>query len=89
MNTYKDDRYFRSNSLYTSAFLLSKDQILVDVDKVTDPRKAQFIFLDSPERESLLQNFNFGKENSPEVQVDARKLIQAIKTLKDKLYQEF
>ncbi len=87
-NAYKDDRYFRTSSFYTACFLFAKDQVLVNIDKVTDPRRAQFVFLDSPERESLLQEFNFGKEDSPSVLIDARKFVTAIKQLKDKLYQE-
>jgi len=68
--------------------LYAKEQVLVNIDKVSDPRRAQFVFLDSPERESLLQDFNFAQENSPGVIVDARKFVTAIKQLKDKLYQE-
>lgn len=88
-DTYQDSRYFRLSSFYAAAFLFAKDQTLVNIDKVTDSRRAQFVFLDTPERELLLQNFNFAKEDSSEVMVDARKLIMAIKTLKDKLYQDF
>lgn len=88
INAYQDNRYFQTSSFYAAAFLFAKDQTLVNIDKVTDPRRAQFVFSDSPERESLLQNFNFAKEDSPEVMVDARKFVTAIKQLKDKLYQE-
>lgn len=82
-----DNRYFRTSSFYAAAFLFAKDQTLVNIDKVTDPKRAQFVFLDTPERETLLQSFNFAKEDSPEVMVDARKFVMAIKMLKDKLYQ--
>jgi len=87
-NPSNSDCYFRTTSFYAACFLFAKDQILVNIDKVTDPRRSQFVFLDTPERESLLQNFNFAKENSPEVMVDARKFVTAIKQLKEKLYQE-
>ena len=90
MNNFSDkDRYFRTSSFYAAAFLFAKDQTLVNIDKVANPKRAQFIFLDTPERESLLQSFNFAQENSLEVMVDARKFVTAIKQLKDKLYQEY
>lgn len=83
-----NQRYFQTSSLYTACFLFTKDQTLLNIDKITDPRRYQFVFLDTPEREMLLQSFNFAQENSPEVMVDARKFVTAIKQLKDKLYQE-
>lgn len=88
LNAYQDDGYFRTSSFYTACFLYAKEQTLVNIDKVSDPRRAQFVFLDSPEREQLLQSFNFAKDDSPEIMVDARKFITAIKQLKDKLYQQ-
>jgi len=84
-----DDRYFRLSNFYASVFLLAKDQTLVNIERLaTDPKRSQFVFLDSPERELLLQNFNFAKENSPEVMVDARKFVTVIKQLKNSLYSE-
>lgn len=87
-NAFEDDRYFRTSSFYAACFLFAKDQTLVNIDRVSDPKRAQFVFLDSPERELLLQNFNFAKEDSLNVLVDARKFVTAIKQLKEKLYQE-
>ena len=89
-DSYKDQdhRYFRTNSFYTAAYLLVKGLTLVNIDKVTDSKRAYFIFLDTRERESLIKNFSFAGEDSPEVMVDARRFVIAIKTLKDKLYQE-
>ncbi|MDP3296842.1 MAG: DUF5659 domain-containing protein [Thermodesulfovibrionia bacterium] len=84
----QDDRYFRISSFYVAAFLCVKGLELVNVDKITDPRRAQFVFLDTPERELFLKNYNFGKEDAPEAMIDARKFVMAIKMLKDKLYQD-
>lgn len=84
----KDDRYYRTSSFYTAVFLFARGMELVDVDRVSDPKRASFVFADTPERESFLQSFNFGKEDSRESLVDARKLIAAIRTLKERLYQE-
>ena len=83
-----ENKYFRTSSFYQAAFLFAKDLELVNVDRTQDPRRAYFVFIDSPEREALLEFFSFGKENCPEAAVDSRKLITSIKTLKEKLYQE-
>ena len=63
LNAYQDNRYFRTSNFYSAAFLFAKGQTLVNVDKLADPKRAQFVFMDSPEREPLLQNFNYA-ENS-------------------------
>jgi len=87
-NQNKDNKYFKTTSFYLAGFLFAKGLELVDIDKITNPRRAQFVFIDSPERELWLESFNFGKENTPEVMIDVRKFIMAIKMLKDKLYQD-
>jgi len=86
--TKRDDRYFRISSFYAAAFLFAKGLELVNVDKITDPKRAQFVFRDTPERELFLESYNFSKEDSPEAMIDARKFVMAIKMLKDKLYQD-
>jgi len=86
--TKQNDRYFRISSFYVAAFLFAKGLELVNVDKITDPKRAQFVFRDSPEREILVKSYNFTKEDSPEAMIDARKFVMAIKMLKDKLYQD-
>lgn len=84
----QDDRYFRTSSFYAACFLFVKGMELVGIEPDSiDQKRYQFTFRDSPYRESLLQSFNFSKENDPEVLVDIRKVITAIKTLKDALYQ--
>lgn len=88
MNKDTDDRYFRTRSFYAAAFLFAKGQILANIDRTADPKRADFVFLNSPELELLLQNFNYAREDSQEAAVDARKFVTAIKMLKDKLYQE-
>jgi len=83
----KTNNYFHTSNFYASAFLFAKGMELVNVDKVTNPKRAHFVFVDIPGREELLKNYNFGKEDSLNSMVDARKFVLAIKTLKDKLYQ--
>jgi len=82
------NKYFRTNNFYLAAFLFAKGLELVNIDR-TDTKKCAFVFVETPERDFLLGAFNFGKENQSDVMVDARKLIFAVKTLKDKLYQQF
>lgn len=84
----QNDKYFRLQSFYLAAFLFTKGMELVNVDRVSNQRRVTFVFLDSPDREDLIESFNFGKEDSSAVLVDARKLITAIRTLKEKLYQD-
>lgn len=93
MNTYlnkdQDDRYFRLTNFYAACFLFTKGLELVNIEEdPTNPKRSQFVFKDTPEREILVHNFNFAKEDSPEITIDPRKFVTAIKLLKDKLYQE-
>ena len=87
-NEKQKDRYFRTSSFYVAAFLFAKGLEMVNVDKITNPKRAQFVFIDIAERELWLDSFNFAKENSPEVVIDARRFVTAIRVLKDKLYQD-
>lgn len=82
-----NDRYFRTSNFYIACLLFAKDFELVNLDFTKDPKKAEFVFIDKPEREKIIQDFNFSPTNSSESKVDVRKFISAIKTLKDKLYQ--
>lgn len=87
MNTDTVDRYFRTSSFYASCFLLAKNQVLANVDR-TDPRKAVFVFVNSPEIDFLLHSFNFAIENASEVVIDVRIFVTAIKQLKGALFQD-
>jgi len=84
----QDTHYFRLTSFYTACFLFTKGLELVNLEvDPSYPKRSQFVFRDTPERESLIYNFNFAKEDAPEIVIDPRKFITAIKQLKDKLYQ--
>lgn len=82
------ERYFRISSFYPAAFLLAKGAELVNVDKISDTKRANFVFAEPMFCEELLHAFNYGKENDEMVMVDARKMAVATKTLKEKLYQK-
>ena len=79
-------KYFKTPHFYLAAFLCAKGMNLTGIDR-TDPRRCQFIFKDTPQREKLVEAFNFAPVDSEPALVDARKLITAVKQLKDKLYQ--
>jgi len=81
------DSTFRISSFYAAAFLFVKGLELINIERGT-PTRSQFVFRDSPQRESLVQTFNFAPDGSPEAMVDVRKFVMAIKMLKDKLYQD-
>ena len=80
-----NNKYFRTNNFYLATFLFAKGLELVNIDR-TEPKRCTFVFIDTSERETLLEVFHYGKEDDPESMVDARKLIYASKTLKDKLH---
>ena len=87
-NKYQDDRYFRIGSLYAACFLYCKNQALVNISRTSNSKRAEFVFVNSPEIEILLHEFNYAKEDASAVSIDVRKFVTAIKQLKDKLYQE-
>jgi len=88
MNKNKhDDYFFRTSSFNIASFLYVKSFDLVSVDDTSNPRRKEFVFRDTPEREGLVNSFNFAPVNDSQVIVDARELIHAIKTLKDKVHQ--
>jgi len=89
VNKNADGRYFQLSNFYLACFLLSKGLELVNIQKgLSDPKRSEFVFRDIPQREQLVHSFNFAPEDSRDVSIDAREFIAAIKTMKDKLYQE-
>lgn len=82
-----DEKHYSTSNFYSAVFLYVKGLQLIDIDK-SNPQRAQFVFIDSQERENLIRQFNFSEKDSPDVMVDAREFEMAIKTLKDRLYQE-
>lgn len=82
------DRYFRCTNFYIAVFLFAKGLELVNIEQQTESKRAQFVFRDAHDRKDLVESFNFSKEDAPDVMIDARKFVTAIKTLKDKLYSD-
>ncbi len=84
-NENTSDRYFRLTNFYAAAFLFTQGLVLVNMEEIS-PGKSQFVFEDCPNRELLLQQYNFAPENASACLVDVRKFIYALKTLKERLH---
>lgn len=82
----ENNKRFSTSKFYSAVFLYIKGLQLIDIDH-TNPNRAQFVFIDTPEREELIRQFNFSEKNSPIVMVDAREYEVAVKLFKDRLYQ--
>ena len=78
---------YSTSSFYPACFLLAKGMRLIEIDR-TNPHRCAFVFEDNPEREGLLHNFSFAPDNDPTILVDARRMVTAIKLLKENLYQD-
>lgn len=82
------DKYL-TTSFYTAVFLILKGYELLGIEKIDKfSRQSTFVFKDTPERASLIGAFYYAPKNSKKVMVDFREVVTAIKSLKDKLYQE-
>lgn len=82
------DKYFRTTNFYLAVFLYAKKFIITGIDKTTNSNRAIFAFENSPAIRTASESFKLAKEGDLEVIIDARRLVQAIKELKDKLYQD-
>jgi len=78
---------YATSNFYPACFLLVRGMRLIEIDRTT-PHRCEFVFEDRPERERLLQDFSFAPDDDPAVLVDARRMVTAIKMLKEKLYQD-
>jgi len=78
----KNNLKFETSDFYLSAFLLARGFELIEVNK-ENPRRAVFIFKDREDRQSLIEDFLFGR-----AQVDPKDFASAIKGLKQLLHSE-
>lgn len=81
-------KYYSTSSFHLASFIYARGLELVNIDKTESSSRAQFVFADSPERELLVQAFNFAKVDDPSVMVDVRQFAMATRFLKEKLYQD-
>lgn len=81
------NKYFMTSNFNLASFLIAKDYELINIERLANQKRANFVFVDKPEIDGLVHEFDFAPKNKEVVMVDARKLIHATKTLKEKLYQ--
>jgi len=79
------NKYYKTNSFYLAAFLLSKGVDLSNVDK-ENFNKVIFVFPNSNEIQNFVRAFNFGKEGDRDLLVDFKKTEASIKRLKSLIY---
>ena len=84
----KIHKYHKTTNFYWACFLYAKGCEIAGINNFPGTSKAEFVFVKPPDINIWLEIFNFGKENAPEMLIDSRKLIQAIRELKDKLYAD-
>lgn len=82
------ERYLRTSNFYAAAYLYTKACELINVDKSVDSKRAEFVFVSNPETALFFHIFNFAKDQEPDLQINVRTFITAIKNLKTLLYQQ-
>jgi len=80
---------FETGNFYLASYLIAQGMELLTISKVDD-RHCKFVFIDIDinKREQLVRDYNFAAQDASSVLVDARRLIQAIRSLKEKLHQQ-
>lgn len=86
MNIKENNKHFKTTNFYLAAFLYAQEIVLADIDK--SEKRYKFIFLNSPKIKKLAESFVYAPDNSKDAKIDARRFINSIKTLKDKIYQD-
>ena len=76
------NRQFTLSDFYLAAFLRAKGFRLINITK-DDPRRALFIFEDKEDRQSLVEDFMFGR-----AQLEPKGFVSAIKELKQLLHSD-
>ncbi len=76
------NKYFRTQKFNLSAFLYTKDQVIVGVNTIA-PKLKEFAFLNSVELDELIEVYKFGDKNDPRLLVPIRTYEQARDELLD------
>lgn len=76
------NKQFTLSDFYLSAFLRAKSFRLLNIIK-TNPRQALFVFEDKANRQSLVEDFLFGR-----TQIEPKSFVSAIKELKQLLHSD-
>lgn len=74
---------YSTTSFYLSAFLIAKGVRLVGLNQTGDFARRDFVFVDSPEREKLVNEYNFNQQ----AEINVRDFVSAIRQLKSLLHE--
>ena len=74
---------YSTTSFYLSCFLLARGVQLVGLDQTDDLDRRSFVFVDSPSRQILADEYNFAED----AEVSVRDFISAIRKLKALLHE--
>ena len=84
LNMNENNIKYKTTNLNLTTFLVVKDFRLLAIEN--NSKRKTFVFDNSSELVNIVQIFNFGEDNNPELMVDARKLFRTSKEIKTKLY---
>lgn len=77
------------SNFYVSAFLIAKGYTLHGIEREsTNSNRFLFVFNSTTTITETISQFNFAQEDHELIMVDARKMVVAIKKLKEVLYQD-
>lgn len=77
------------SNFYVSAFLIAKGYTLHSIERESsNSNRFLFVFNSTPTITEAINQFNFAIEDCELIMVDARKMVVAIKKLKEVLYQD-
>ena len=78
------NEFFKTTSLNLTTFLVVKDFNLIKI--LNGAKRKTFVFKDSSELRELVRLFHFGDDNDPNLMVNGREILQALRDIKSKLY---
>lgn len=75
---------YKTKTLDIASFLVAKSLPLLTIER--EGKQCIFVFPDSDELRRLIESFLYAAEGDIDTQVDARRMLTAIKDLKFKIY---
>jgi len=78
-----EKKQFTLSDFYLAAFLRAKGLELLNID-FTNPRRALFVFEDKKDRQTLVEDFLFGR-----AKIEPKGFVSAIKELKQLLHSTY
>ncbi len=79
----KKQETYSTASFYLGAFLIAKGVQLVGLNQTGDFTRRDFVFIDSPAREKLVNEYNFNQQ----IEVNVKDFVAAIRQLKSLLHE--